>query len=37
MLTMDSLRREAAAGRREGFEKGLTAVPDVTPLPGDEI
>ena len=37
MLTMDYLRREAAAGRREDFEKYLAAVPDVLPLPGDEL
>ena len=28
MLPMDYLRREAAAGRREDFEKYLAAVPD---------
>jgi len=37
VLTMDYLHREAAAGRREDFEKYLAAVPDVSPLPGDEI
>ncbi len=37
MLTMDYLRREAAAGRREDFEKYLAAVPDAPPLPGDEL
>jgi hypothetical protein len=31
VLTMDYLRREAAAGRREDFEKYLEAVPDVPP------
>jgi hypothetical protein len=31
VLTLDYLRREAAAGRREGFEKYLAAVPDVEP------
>lgn len=36
MLTMDYLRREAAAGRREDFEKYLASVPDAPPLPGDE-
>ena len=36
MLTMDYLRREAAAGRREDFEKYLAAVPDAPPMPGDE-
>jgi len=37
VLTMDYLRREAAAGRREDFEKYLAAVPDVPPQPGDEL
>jgi len=37
VLTMDYLRREAAAGRREDFEKYLAAVPDAPPLPGDEV
>lgn len=37
MLTMDYLRREAAAGRREDFEKYLAAVPDVLPQSGDEL
>ncbi|HWF19767.1 MAG TPA: ribbon-helix-helix protein, CopG family [Verrucomicrobiae bacterium] len=36
VLTMDYLRREAAAGRREDFDKYLAAIPDVPPLPGDE-
>ena len=36
VMTMDYLRREAAAGRREDFEKYLAASPDVPPLPGDE-
>ena len=36
VLTMDYLRREAAAGRREDFDKYLAAVPDAPPLPGDE-
>ena len=31
VLTLDYLRREAAAGRREDFEKYLAAVPDVAP------
>ncbi len=31
VLTVDYLRREAAAGRREDFEKYLAAVPDVAP------
>jgi predicted transcriptional regulator len=37
VLTMDYLRREAAAGRREDFEKYLALSPDVPPLPGDEL
>jgi uncharacterized protein (DUF1778 family) len=37
VLTMDYLRREAAAGRREDFEKYLAAVPDEPPQPGDEL
>ena len=34
-LTMDYLRREADAGRREDFEKYLAAVPDVAPSEND--
>jgi uncharacterized protein (DUF1778 family) len=37
VMTMDYLRREAAAGRREDFEKYLAAVPDAPPRPGDEL
>jgi len=37
MLTMDYLRREAAAGRREDFEKYLAAVPDVPPAENDRF
>ena len=37
VLTMDYLRREAASGRREDFEKYLAASPDVPPMPGDEL
>lgn len=37
MLTMDYLKREAAAGRRGDFEKYLARVPDVSPMPGDEL
>jgi len=37
ILTVDYLRREAAAGRREAFEKYLAASPDVPPMPGDEL
>ena len=36
VLTMDFLRREAASGRREDFEKYLAGVPSAPPLPGDE-
>jgi uncharacterized protein (DUF1778 family) len=37
VLTMDYLRREAAAGRREDFEKYLAAVPDVAPPEHDRL
>ncbi|HEV3262121.1 MAG TPA: hypothetical protein VG013_35040 [Gemmataceae bacterium] len=37
MLTMDYLRREAAAGRREHFEKYLAAVPNVPPPENDRL
>jgi len=37
VLTVDHLRREAAAGRREDFEKYLAAVPDVAPPEDDRI
>ena len=37
MLTMDYLRREAAACRREDFEKYLAAVPNVEPVAEDRI
>ena len=37
MLTMDYLRREAAAGNREDFEKYLAAVPDVEPQESDRL
>jgi len=36
-LTMDYLRREADAGRREDFEKYLGAVPDVAPSENDRL
>ncbi len=36
-LTIDHLRREAAAGRREEFEKYLAAVPDVAPPENDRL
>jgi predicted transcriptional regulator len=37
MLTMDYLRREAAAGRREDFDKYLAAVPDAPPAQNDRL
>ena len=37
VLTMDFLRREANAGRREDFEKYLKAVPDVAPPENDRV
>ena len=37
VMTVDYLRGEAAAGRRQDFEKYLAAVPDVPPQPGDEL
>jgi len=37
IMTMDYLRREAALGRREDFERYLKAVPQVPPLQADEI
>ncbi|MSQ96263.1 MAG: toxin-antitoxin system HicB family antitoxin [Gemmataceae bacterium] len=37
VLTMDYLRREASAGRREDFEKYLAAVPNVAPPENDRI
>jgi hypothetical protein len=37
VLTVDYLRREAQAGRREDFEKYLAAVPDVTPPENDRL
>jgi hypothetical protein len=37
VMTMDYLRREAAAGRREHFENYLASIPDVPPQPGDEL
>ena len=35
VTTMDYLRREADAGRREDFEKYLAAVPDIAPPEND--
>ena len=37
VLTLDYLRREAAAGRREDFEKYLAAVPDIAPPEHDKL
>lgn len=37
MTTMDYLRQEASAGRREDFERYLAAVPDSEPAPGDRL
>ena len=37
VLTMDYLRREAATGRREDFEKYLASVPDVAPPESDRL
>jgi hypothetical protein len=37
VLTMDYLRREAAAGPREDFEKYLAAVPSAVPPEGDRL
>jgi hypothetical protein len=37
VLTMDYLRREAAAGRRADFERYLAAVPGVPPPEHDRL
>ena len=37
IMTIDYMKREAAAGRREDFERYLEAVPDVAPQEGDEL
>jgi uncharacterized protein (DUF1778 family) len=37
VLTMDYLRREASAGRREDFEKYLGTVPDAAPEENDRL
>jgi hypothetical protein len=37
MLSMDYLRREAQAGRRDAFERYLSAVPDVPPPDYDRL
>lgn len=36
LQTLDYLRREAALGKREEFEKFLSLVPAAPPQPGDE-
>ena len=37
VMTADYLRREAAAGRREDFDKYLSAVPDEPPAESDRL
>lgn len=37
VMTADYLRREAAAGRREDFDKYLSAVPDGPPAESDHL
>lgn len=37
LLTLDYLRQEAAAGRRDEFERFLAAVPDREADSGDEL
>jgi hypothetical protein len=37
VLTLDYLRREAAAGRRQDFERYLSSVPDVPPAEDDRL
>jgi hypothetical protein len=37
VLTMDYLRREAAAGRRVDFDKYLASVPSVAPPDNDRL
>ena len=37
VATADFLRREAAEGRREAFDRFLAAVPDQPPEVGDEL
>lgn len=37
LRTLDYLRREAASGRREDFERFLAAVPDARPAETDRI
>ena len=37
VLTLDYLRREAAAGRRDEFDRFLAAVPDISPPENDRL
>ena len=37
MMTMDYLRREAASGRREDFDRYLASVPSITPPESDRF
>lgn len=37
MLSMDYLNREAQSGRREDFDRFLSAVPDVPPAESDRL
>jgi predicted transcriptional regulator len=37
VLTMDYLRREATAGRRDDFDRYLDSVPNVAPLETDRL
>lgn len=37
MLSMDYLNREAQSGRREDFDRFLSAVPDVPPAENDQL
>ncbi|MEI7780421.1 MAG: toxin-antitoxin system HicB family antitoxin [Planctomycetota bacterium] len=37
VLTMGYLKREAAAGRREDFDRYLSAVPDTTAAESDRV
>ncbi len=37
LAPLDYLKQEAAAGRREDFERFLAAVPDVEPMESDRL
>ena len=37
MMTLNYLRREAASGRREDFDRYLASVPNVAPAENDRI